>query len=188
MLQDGPKALSFEADRLQQQLERIARSEIFSSKEALLGLLRFLIEYSISDADGPVRETEVGVRHFGKPHFDPRTDSTVRVQIGRLRDALAQYYSGQGAADPIVFELPKGGYRARVYSRFNPTPGNGEASGEHYHSPGFVETATTPPPRKATFFRKSRWIAGGMVVACLALAFVIVRSFAARPSAIETFW
>ena len=183
-----PEPLSSDVGGLRQQLERIARSELFSAKDSLLGLLRFLVEHSISDADGPVRETEIGVRHFGKPHFDPRTDSTVRVQIGRLRDALAHYYSGPGATDPIILELPKGGYRVRFYSRFDPTPENGERSGEHYRSPGFAETATISPSRHSTVFRKPHWIAVGIVVVCLAVAFVIVRSVTARASAIETFW
>ena len=165
--------LSSDSDGLQQQLERIAKSELFSAKGSLLNLLRFLVEHSISDADGPVRETEIGVKHFGKPHFDPRTDSTVRVQIGRLRDALAHYYSATGATDPIILELPKGGYRIRFYSRLNPA--NGKA----------VPIAASI---QAMVFRKSYWIVGGIVVTCLALSLLIVRSIASRPSAIETFW
>jgi hypothetical protein len=36
----------------------------------------------------------------GRRTFDPQSDSTIRVQAGRLRLKLADYYAGEGAADP----------------------------------------------------------------------------------------
>ncbi len=173
VLREEPIPFSSDLDGLRQQLARIAGSEIFAAKESLLRLLRFLVDHSMSEGDGPLRETEIGVKHFGKPHFDPRTDSTVRVQIGRLRDALAEYYSGAGATDSIILELPKGGYRVRFYSRLS--PGNGDV----------VPAAPSPEPKA---FRKSRWIFGGILLACLTLSALIVRGIVDRPTAIETLW
>lgn len=39
-----------------------------------------------------------------------RDEDRVRVQATRLRKALAAYYSGEGAADPVRIDLPPGGY------------------------------------------------------------------------------
>jgi TolB-like protein len=53
----------------------------------------------------------VGIEVFGRaPGFDPRQDSVVRTEAARLRVRLSQYYAGEGTGDPVVIELPKGGY------------------------------------------------------------------------------
>ena len=50
-------------------------------------------------------------RFFGRSaQFDSHTDSTVRVQAGRLRTKLAEYYSTEGVDDPVIVKLPKGSY------------------------------------------------------------------------------
>ena len=44
---------------------------------------------------------QIATELFGRPSdFDPRLDSTVRVQTGRLRSKLAEYYAGPGDRDP----------------------------------------------------------------------------------------
>jgi len=58
---------------------------------------------------GTVKEYQIATEVFGRPRdFDPRLDSTVRVQTGRLRSKLAEYYAGSGADDPIIVEVPRG--------------------------------------------------------------------------------
>jgi hypothetical protein len=48
---------------------------------------------------------------FGRrSDFDPQSDSTIRVQAGRLRLKLSEFYSSEGAQDPVIVELPKGTY------------------------------------------------------------------------------
>src|SRR5690606_33811963 len=44
--------------------------------------------------------------------FDAQNDPLVRVEAGRLRRRLAEYYADEGARDPIRIELPRGGYSA----------------------------------------------------------------------------
>jgi hypothetical protein len=64
-----------------------------------------------------IREHEIAAEVFGRGEaFDPRIDSTVRVNIARLRAKLIDYYNGPGAEGPIAIELPKGSYKLT----FNP--------------------------------------------------------------------
>jgi hypothetical protein len=59
----------------------------------------------------PLKEYEIATQVFHRPaDFDPQLDSTIRVQAGRLRLKLAEYYGSEGAEDPILVDLPKGGY------------------------------------------------------------------------------
>lgn len=76
-----------------------------------------------------LKEYVLGVEVFDKDvSFDPRTDPIVRVQARRLRTRLARYYETEGRADPILIDLPKGGY-APVFKRLsNPVPKRSLAS------------------------------------------------------------
>ena len=46
--------------------------------------------------------------------FDPGADAIVRVEAGRLRTKLRDYYLSEGIADEVRFELPKGRYRPGI--------------------------------------------------------------------------
>src|SRR6185369_356535 len=71
-----------------------------------------------------LKEYVIGVQVFDKDSsFDPRADPIVRVQARRLRSRLVRYYREVGGTDPIVIELPKGGY-APVF-RNREAPGGG---------------------------------------------------------------
>jgi adenylate cyclase len=48
--------------------------------------------------------------------FDPAIDSIVRVEAGRLRSKLREYYGEFGQDDPVVIELPKGTYAVAIQS------------------------------------------------------------------------
>ena len=91
------------------QIDRILRSETFRNTGALRKLLRFLADrLAAGDADR-LKEYSVGIDGLGKPtDYDPRQDSTVRIQVGRLRHKLAEFYRTEGLNDPCIVEIPKG--------------------------------------------------------------------------------
>jgi hypothetical protein len=71
--------------------------------------LKYLADHSLAGDADQLKEYTIGVDAFGKPgDYDPRVDSTVRIQIGRLRQKLSEYYRAEGKDDPLVVELPKG--------------------------------------------------------------------------------
>jgi hypothetical protein len=75
-------------------------------------LLRYLGQEALDNPGVPIKEHQIATQVFGRPpEFDPRLDSTVRVQTGRLRTKLAEYRLNPGASDPIVVEIPKGTYQ-----------------------------------------------------------------------------
>jgi TolB-like protein len=60
-----------------------------------------------------LKEFAVGIEVFERDgNYDPRLDSIVRVEAGRLRTKLDEFYNSDGAASPIRISLPKGGYSA----------------------------------------------------------------------------
>lgn len=96
---------------VRRQLERLLSSAVFARSERLSGFLRLVVERHLEGRDEEIKESLIAVEVFGrKPDYDPQRDSIVRTEAGRLRARLAEYYVGEGAGDPVVIELPKGGY------------------------------------------------------------------------------
>jgi len=99
---------------VQKQLQRVLASPGFARNERMSRFLRFVVERQLEGRDSELKESLIGIEVFGrKPGFDPQQDSTVRSEAARLRARLAEYYGGEGSADPLVIELPKGGYTPR---------------------------------------------------------------------------
>src|SRR5579871_4784898 len=99
-------------DALAAEVERILESDTFRNSDALRRLLRFLADKRLAGEADQLKEYSVGIDALGKPAtYDPRHDSTVRIQVGRLRQKLAEYYRTEGKDDPLVIDLPKGRFK-----------------------------------------------------------------------------
>ena len=97
------------AETLRAELERVLSSAEFRGSERRARLLRYLVEKAI--AGEPVKEYVIGVDVFDKAaNYDPRIDPIVRVEMGRIRTKLAEYYAGDGKANSERVEFPKRSY------------------------------------------------------------------------------
>jgi hypothetical protein len=111
-------ATAVEREALHAQVERLNRSSVLRGSESLCKLLKYLGERSLDAPGTSLKEYQIATEVFGRPaDFDSRVDSTVRVQTGRLRSKLAEYYSGEGAPDRLVIEIPKGAYSLTYHVR-----------------------------------------------------------------------
>lgn len=100
------------------QVERILQSRIFRTSEVLRHLLGYLAEKSLDGTAEALKEYTIGLDALGKPaSFDPRQESVVRMHTARLRQKLAEYYRTEGVGDPIVVDMPKGGFRVTFEPR-----------------------------------------------------------------------
>ena len=103
--------LNLDSQAVRAQLERVLGSAGFARNERLSRFLRFVVEQDLAGRDSEVKESVIAVEVFGRStDYDPKLDSIVRTEAGRLRARLTEYYSREGRSDPIVLELPKGGY------------------------------------------------------------------------------
>lgn len=129
------------SDTIQSSVDHVLQSGTFRNSPSSRRLLKYLAEHSLAGDADQLKEYTIGVDAFGKASdYDPRVDSTVRIQIGRLRQKLSEYYSEEGKNDPLVIDLPKG--------RFNlicePRSATVEAPPE---SPAGAFDTGAPPPR-----------------------------------------
>ncbi len=105
-----------------EQLERLLQSRTLQHSESLKAFLRFVVEKTVAEQEIQLKEYTIATEVFGRnSDYDPRIDSVVRVQAGRLRTKLQEYYTTEGKDDLIVIDLPKGHYHP-VFTYASPEP------------------------------------------------------------------
>jgi len=104
------------------QIEKLVSSHVLHGSESLCKLLRYLAKHALDHPGTPIKEYQIATEVFGRSDdFDPQLDSMVRVQAGRLRGKLAEYYGANGADDTVIVDLPKGTYVVAFHYRPNAT-------------------------------------------------------------------
>lgn len=139
-------------------LERILESAEFARAKRVGEFLRFAAEEVLAGRGERLKAFPIAREVYGRDEtFDPRSDTIVRVEAGRLRRRLAAYYESEGQHDPVRIEIPKGGYNPTF--RWN-------------------KAATDPPPvpqpqsvRETTTGtgRRPRYLIGALVLAIVAI-------------------
>jgi hypothetical protein len=159
--------------RMVAQVEHILRSDALQGSATLKRLLRFLAEKSASGEVDQLKEYTIAVDALEKPSsYDPRHDSAVRIQIGRLRQKLAEYYRTEGKNDPLIIDLPKGHFKLTC----SPRPATPEALSAH---------ATNGAKRLAWFVAS---MGVGVIVVLVLGGYSIMRTRDAKSPATATRW
>jgi TolB-like protein len=137
-----------EVHAARRQLDRVLASPGFARNERLSRFLRFVVERHLEGRDAELKESLLAIDVFGRPaDYDPRQDPIVRTEASRLRARLSEYYLGEGKDDPVVIDVPKGGY-VPVVRQVRATPA----------ANGLGQEGAPSQLRKL-------WLAGGIAVA-----------------------
>lgn len=153
-------------------LRQVVESDTFRPAPVMRALLLYLWEHQGQS----ISEYAIATEALGRaPDFDPKLDSTVRVQVARLRTKLKEFYETAGDAFPLRLALPLGSHELRCIYQ--------------------------PPPEKITpsvfesVPKRHLWIAGAIVLALMilsgALMFQVHRLKASVPAAsgpLPRFW
>jgi hypothetical protein len=149
------------------QIDRLVHSHVLHGSESLCKLLRYLAEHALERPGSPLKEYQIATEVFGRPaDFDPQLDSTIRVQAGRLRMKLAEYYNAEGAGDSITVELPKGTYVLSFHCRSAETP-----------RPRLASSSFPLERFEATEPVTDRWKTGALVLSLLLVIAVVVITY-----------
>lgn len=99
-------------------LDKVLFSPVFEKSHRQQDLLRYLVKETLAGNAQRLKGYTLGVEIFDRgADFDPSVDAIVRVQVGRLRTMLREYYSVYGQSDAVLFDLPKGGYAVDIMLR-----------------------------------------------------------------------
>ncbi|HYO84378.1 MAG TPA: hypothetical protein VES20_23440, partial [Bryobacteraceae bacterium] len=83
---------------IRQQLARLLASPRFASADRLRRFLSFVVERRLMGEADEIKEIVIAAEVYGRSQdYNPKVDSTVRVEASRLRSRLREYYDGEGA-------------------------------------------------------------------------------------------
>jgi len=153
-------------EEIRAELPKILTSQRFRNAEQLRNFLSFIVEKTLAGHGDELKESVVAMEAFQRrSSFDPRLDAFVRVQAGRLRTALAEYYETESHGDAVRIDVPKGSYTP-VFSRCSPPP----ESAPSETAPPEILHAPAPPPVPRTNRRPTMKVAIAALVLILSVA------------------
>jgi adenylate cyclase len=113
-----------EENAIRDQLSTVLESALFAHAERLGRFLKFVVSETLDGRADRLNQFAIAIDVFDRDEtFDPAIDAIVRVEAGRLRSKLLEYYDELGRDDPIRIELPKRSYAASFRRR----PGSDDA-------------------------------------------------------------
>ncbi len=134
-------------------------SGVIGERSRLRRLLRYLVTEELEGRGAQINAFSIGVDVFGRgKDFDPNSDSIVRVEINRLRQSLAQYYSGAGAGATLRTQAPPRTYRPRL-ERVAPAPPAAGTGTDGDAPPPETPVPEAAPPRPRTHRRRFALVA-----------------------------
>jgi tetratricopeptide (TPR) repeat protein len=95
-------------------LERIFAVDPFRDSPQLSAFLKYVVDETLAGKGGDLKGYSIATLALGRSvDFDPQSDPIVRVQAGRVRQALAEYYAGS-PQEKVLISLQKGTYEPKL--------------------------------------------------------------------------
>src|SRR5262245_57566907 len=108
---------------IREQLGRTLNSAPFQHSRRRQRFLEYIISETLAGRGERLKGYNIALAVFDRTEtFDSNVDPTVRMEAGRLRDRLREYYETDGRDDPVRIELPKGTYIPLIEFRPAPAP------------------------------------------------------------------
>jgi adenylate cyclase len=102
-----------EVQAIREQLKRTLGSQLFVHAKRLCRFLEFVVDETLEGRPDRLNQFAIAIDVFDRDEtFDPAVDAIVRVEAGRLRSKLLEYYDDPGRSDPVRILLPKRSYAA----------------------------------------------------------------------------
>src|SRR5580698_596684 len=90
---------------------RIAASGSLGRSRLLADFLLYIVDRHIRDRADEITEQQIGVLVFGRAEgYDANDDNIVRSYARNLRKRIDEYFAAEGKAEPLLLEIPRGGY------------------------------------------------------------------------------
>jgi adenylate cyclase len=162
-------------DEVRAQLDRIIASPEFRVPERLRKFLHYVVETTLAGQAEQIKAYTIALEVFERDEtFDAHADPVVRIEAGRLRRALELYYLVVGQLDPVLIEIPKGGYVPLFTRRSVP-------AAEVTTQPGEITAAPKVSPHPQKWPRPFAVVPAALSIAALVLAFTYWSSTRAVP-------
>jgi TolB-like protein len=96
---------------IREQLEKILCNRQFEKAGRSKAFLSYVVNELLGGRADRIKAYTIGTSVLKREDtFDPQIDPIVRIEAGQLRRRLERYYLTDGVKDPLLIDLPKGGY------------------------------------------------------------------------------
>lgn len=157
-------------------VERVAASSQLKRAARLREILLYVSQRSLKDGCDQIREQEIGSSVFEREEdYDTSIDTIVRVSASELRKRITAYFDSEGLHEPLIMEIPRGGYTP-VF-RYRPVepqtadqpPAPTDAAVAEPPAMPPSATADAPQTSDRRIWLQARWIVAGIIIAALAI-------------------
>jgi hypothetical protein len=148
-------------------IERVAASVQFRRSVRLRDFLLYVGGQSLKEGCPEIHEQEIGAKVFGRnSSYDRSQDNIVRVNATELRKRIELYFATEGAHEPLVLEIPRGGYKPIFRRRVAEVPTEQPAAQEGIEPAG-TALYEAMGPRRMRFIKAGHavWAAISAVLA-----------------------
>lgn len=98
--------------------QRIAASNGFARSRLLSRFLLHVVRAALSETPEKLSEHQIGMAVFGRPRgYRTEDDNIVRNYARQLRRRLTDYFAEEGRDEPLLLEIPTGGYVPQFRTR-----------------------------------------------------------------------
>ena len=170
------------------EVERLLSDTRFHATERQRAILRYLAERHFCGHDDGVKAYSIAIDVLGRSSsFEPSLDPIVRIEVSRLRSAVANYYEAFQQVGWVSIDLPKGKYVVVFSKAATGEPAeSGEAEGTRGQEAERAYSATpteTAMPAAASVTRPKKWIipVSSAAVLCVALSAATAAWLYTRP-------
>ncbi|WP_052249726.1 hypothetical protein [Tateyamaria sp. ANG-S1] len=113
-----PISAGIDETDIEHYIAQVEASSVLGRSKRRARLLSHLIRSEYLEQGDRLKAYSIGLDIFGKPtEFDPAADSVVRVEMGRLRSALALFEASEFNDTRIIVDIPVGTYRPTIELR-----------------------------------------------------------------------
>ncbi len=107
-----------EQSAVRTQLDRILASVPFAQSKRRQRFLEFIVVETLAGRGDRLKGYTIALEVFDRSSgFDSNIDPIVRIEAGKLRDKLREYYETEGHQDSVRIDLPKGSYTPHIEIR-----------------------------------------------------------------------
>lgn len=177
---------------VQQQLEKLLATALFSSSRRYPSFLKYVVSRSLAGQTDQLKERVLGVEIFGRSSdYDTNTDPIVRVTAAEIRKRIEIYYQDPKHSQEIRLVLPSGSY-APQFSW--PGHANGLAAGDVRLATTVGATPVVPlpdamvatPSTGARASLRKTMVMMATLAACIAA--IAAAWYFSRPPVLKQFW
>ena len=108
--------------------------------------LHIFAKLALKGRESELNEQKIGQKVFGRTEcFDSTVDGIVRTQASRLRQRLETHFKSDGANEPVLILIPRGGYVPLFETRRVPSTSSGNNSATELRTSGDDQSPELPP-------------------------------------------